>query len=168
MSASRNGVSSRWALVGLAVLLLATAPAIPQPPQPPPRPPAKPAPRLEPVAETKLLMQGLNDANFDALSLRLVQNKPANLKDWSLVRGQALLIAEAGNLLMLRPPRNQGQDAWLDHCRDLREAATTLARHAANQDYPHSRAALRDLAGACNQCHQTFRVNVQIAPAGER
>ena len=64
MSASRKGVSSRWALLSLAVILLAAAPAVPQPPPRPGTPPPRPAPRLEPVAETRLLMDGLTRANY--------------------------------------------------------------------------------------------------------
>src|SRR5262245_17985539 len=114
MSASRKGVSSRWALPALAVFLLAAAPAVSQNPS---RPPAKPAPRLEPVAETRLLMDGLNRANFRGLD-RLLKEKPTEIEAWTFARGQALLIGETANLLMLRPPRNQGQDAWLERSRD--------------------------------------------------
>jgi hypothetical protein len=160
MSASRKGVSSRWALLSLAVFVLAASPAVPQTP-------TRPAPRLEPVAETQLLMQGLNDTNLLALSQRLIQRKPATVKEWTTARGMALLIAESGNLLMLRPPRNQGQDAWLERCRDMRDAATSLARYAANQDYARCRVGLRELAGTCNRCHQAFRVNVQVGLEGD-
>src|SRR5207247_369538 len=75
--------------------------------------PAQPkfVPRLEAVAETKLLMEGLNQANFRGLE-NLLKQKPADLEAWTFARGQALLIAETGNLLLLRPPRNQGQAAW--------------------------------------------------------
>jgi hypothetical protein len=167
MSASRRSVSSRWALLGLAAVLLAAAPAVPQTPSRPGT--TRPAPRVEPVAETRLLMDGLTRANFRGLErvLQDVREKPADLEAWTHARGQALLIGETANLLMLRPPHNQGQDTWMERCRDLREAATTLARHAANQDYGRCRADLRDLANTCNRCHQTFRVNVRVAPEGE-
>jgi hypothetical protein len=169
MSASRKGVCSRWALLSLAVIVLAATPAVPQ------NLPRPPVPRPEPVAETRLLMDGLTRTNFRGLDQQL-KEKPADLEAWTFARGRALLIAETANLLMLRPPRNQGQDAWLEHCRDLREVATNLARHAANQDYTRCRVDLREMAGTCNRCHQTFRVNVQVGlegdspgrPAGER
>jgi cytochrome c556 len=45
---------------------------------------------------------------------------------------------------------------------DMREAATTLAKHAANRDYDRSKAALVDVTNTCNRCHQTFRVPVEI------
>lgn len=128
--------------------------------------PQKPAHKLEPVAETRLLMEGLNQANFRGME-RLLKEKPADKESWAFIRGQALLIGETGNLLMLRPPRNQGQDAWMDHATALRDAATDLARHAANRDYERSRAGLISLANTCTRCHQTFRVPVQVVPFAE-
>src|SRR5437016_6311219 len=71
---------------------------------------AKITPKLEPVAETKLIMEGLLHANFRGLE-RLLNQKAPDAQAWKFARGQALLVAEGGNLLMLRPPKNQGQQA---------------------------------------------------------
>ena len=120
-------------------------------------------PKPEAVADTRLLMEGLNQANYRGLE-RLLKDKPAEVEAWTFARGQALLIAETGNLLMLRPPRGKGQDAWMDHAAELREAATALARAASKRDLDRSRNAFRDLAGTCNRCHQDFRVTVRLAP----
>src|SRR5438105_15939040 len=65
-------------------------------------------PRFEALAETKLLMEGLNQSNYRSLE-KLLKEKPADADTWTFARGQALLIAETGNLLLLRPPRNQGR-----------------------------------------------------------
>ena len=80
------------------------------------------APRLVSVAETKLLMEGMTLPNYRGLEHHL-QQKPAGVDEWTLVRGQALLVAETGNLLMLRPPKKQGLDAWMQQSADLRSAA---------------------------------------------
>jgi cytochrome c556 len=141
------------ALAGAAVTCWAAAPA-----------PAKPAqPRLEAVAETRLLMDGLAQANFRGLE-KMLKDKPADADAWGYTRGQALLIAETGNLLLLRPPRNQGQEAWMDRSTALRDAAKSLAKACGNRDYEASRAAFGDVANACNRCHQTFRISVRIVP----
>jgi hypothetical protein len=116
------------------------------------------------VAETKLLMIGLNQANFDGLS-RLLRKKPNDAEAWTFIRGQALLIAETGNLLLLRPPRDrQAQTEWNYRSVDLRVAATTVARAAAAQDYAGARSALADLANSCNRCHQVFQIPQRIVP----
>jgi hypothetical protein len=138
----------------VAALLLTTS-AVPQPPA------AKAPPKLEAVAETRLLMDGLAQANFRGLD-RLLRQQPADAEAWAFARGQALLIAETGNLLMLRPPRNPGESTWMEHAGAMREAATRLARSAGDSDYARSRVALAALADTCNRCHQRFRVPVRI------
>lgn len=146
----------RGLLAGLALSLLAPSPG-------PAQPPARPSPRLEAVAETRLLMEGLNQANFRGLD-RLLRQKPADAEAWTFARGQALLIAESGNLLMLRPPQNPGQTAWMERSMELRSAAARLARAASDRDYERSRAGLVEVAGACNRCHQSFRVSAKVIP----
>jgi hypothetical protein len=170
---------SRYAIImALAVGLIwtpgAPSQSVPRPDpryRPYPYPPAgslQPAaprltPKLEPIAETKLLMEGLTNANFRGLE-RLLRQKPADVQAWTFARGQALLIAETANLLMLRPPRGQGQAAWFERAMDLRRSATDVGRAAAAQDYGRSRSAFVELANSCNRCHQAFRVNVEIIP----
>jgi hypothetical protein len=153
------------ALVALAALLAwARGGATQQPPrQPAAQPGAKVTPKLEPVAETRLLMEGLAHANFRGIE-RLLREKPAEVQAWTFIRGQALLIAETGNLLMLRPPRSQGQPVWFDRATELRKSAGELARTAGAQNYAQSRAAFVSLANTCNRCHQSFRVPVEITP----
>jgi hypothetical protein len=154
--------SSRFRTWGFAVMLgalcLFTAPIQSQPGK------AKSPPKLEPVAETKLLMNGLAEPNCRGLS-KLLAEKPREAETWELARGRALLIAETGNLLMLRPPKGKdGQETWLTLAADLREAATLLARSTADKDFLKSRSALASVANSCNHCHQSFRVNTRIEP----
>ena len=68
----------------------------------------KVAPKFQAVAETKLLMEGLAQANYRGLE-SLLKQKPGDDATWAFARGrERLLIAETGNLLLLRPPRRQG------------------------------------------------------------
>jgi hypothetical protein len=149
------------AFVGIA---LSQTPA-PVPPRQvaPKSPTTAAAPKLEAVAETKLLMVGLAQPNYKGLD-RLLRQRPDDAANWSYARGQALLIAETGNLLMLRPPKTQGQAAWFERAAELRTKATGLARTIAAKDFDGSRVAFVDLANTCNRCHQTFRVPVEIEP----
>src|SRR5579859_6079693 len=109
------------------------------------------APKLVSVAETKLIMEGMTMPNYRGIAHQL-EKKPADVETWAFVRGQALLIAESGNLLMLRPPKNQGQDAWMRNAAELRETGTELARQAAARDFDKTRAAFGDLTNTCNRC----------------
>jgi hypothetical protein len=136
--------------------LLAAGPAVPQTG-------GRVTPRPVPVAETRLLMEGINLPNYNGLE-HLLRQRPGDAEAWTFARGQALLIAENGNLLLLRPPRNQGREVWLDRAAELRNAAVRLARDAARQDYLRSRREFSALADACNHCHQTFRINTRLTP----
>ena len=120
-----------------------------------PRPTGKVAPRLEAVAETKLLMEGLAHANFRGME-KLLRQRPGDVQTWTFLRGQALLVAETGNLLLLRPPHNQGQSLWMERATVLRAQAVKLARAAARADYATCKAGLRELATACNRCPRTI------------
>jgi cytochrome c556 len=125
------------------------------------------APKLEPVAETKLLMEGLAEPNARALG-KMLNGKPAGAEAWAFARGQALLLAETGNLLLMRPPRARAsQDAWMNHAADLRDSATALARAAAAKELAQARTALANVGNACNRCHRAFGTGPRVDPFGE-
>jgi hypothetical protein len=147
-----------------AVAILATCMLLPAAQTQPKAAPAKAKHTLEPVAETKLLMEGLVNPNVRALG-KLLREKPADAEAWGYARGQALLIAEAGNLLLIRPPKTpEGEEPWMKAAGELRDAGSALARAAAAKDYTKSRTALAAVANTCNRCHQTFKVAARIDP----
>lgn len=123
-----------------------------------------PGPRLEPVADTRLLMDGLAKPNFDGLGKHL-RDRPGDAETWEFVRGQGLLVAESGNLLMMRPPKSRPeQDAWMAKAADVRAAGTKVAKAATDRDYLAARAAHAELANACNRCHERFQVKTRVSP----
>ena len=147
------------ALVGLGGAFLSSAHSQPAK--------GKIVPKLEPVAETKLLMEGMAEPNTRALG-KLLAAKPKDAEGWAFARGQALLLGEMGNLLLMRPPKTRaGEEQWMTHAGELRDSATALARSAAAKDYLQARTALAGVANACNRCHQSFRVGVRVDPFGE-
>lgn len=160
-----------WAAVGLAGaagLCVSAAQPVAQPKQPVgvtiQGKQATPVP--EPVADTKLLMNGLAAANMRGLG-KTLRDKPTEAEAWGFARGQALLVAETGNLLMLRPPKGTGRDDWLGYAGDLRDAADKLARAAVAKDYPKARAGLAAVANVCNRCHQASQVAARVDPFAE-
>jgi hypothetical protein len=132
-----------------------------------PAPQAQFTPKFEALAETRLLMEGLAQPNYRAVEKHLEGKGPPDVDTWTFARGQALLIAETGNLLLLRPPRNEGRDTWMRRAMDMRQAAGDLSRQLANRNLQRSRDALSELTTQCNRCHQTFRVPTRIVPNGE-
>jgi hypothetical protein len=122
--------------------------------------------KLEPIAETKLIMEGLAQPNYKGVE-KILRQKVEDAQQWTYGRGQALLLAETANLLMLRPPKNQGQEAWFYRTVEMRDAARELARTMGTKDYGESRARFVQLTNSCNRCHQQFQVKVQIEPWAE-
>jgi cytochrome c556 len=124
--------------------------------------PRRSGPTLEPIAETRLLMEGLAHPNFKALD-RQLQEQPEDAEAWQFARGQSLIIAETANLLMLRPPKNaRAEEVWMSRATDLRDSASKLAKATAANDLSRSRAALAGVASSCNRCHESFRVEVRL------
>jgi hypothetical protein len=124
----------------------------------------KASPKLEPVAETKLLMAGIAEPNLRGIG-QILKNKPKDVEGWAFARGQALLVAETGNLLMMRPPQGRDpQDTWMALAAELRDNGTALARSIAAKDYVQSRTALATTANTCNRCHQRFSVAARVNP----
>jgi hypothetical protein len=162
---TRNAIRVAAGLAVTCGSLLLASQALPQGtlrPAPAPRP----APTLQPVAETRLLMEGLNQPNFKGLE-KILKEKPTDDEAWVFARGQALLVAETGNLLLLRPPKNAGEDVWMQHASALRESASKLARSIAKHDHEASKSGLTDVANACNSCHKAFRSSVRVTPFAE-
>ena len=97
----------------------------------------------------------------------MLTQKPADAQPWTFARGQALLIAETANLLMMRPPQMEGQSAWFEKAMALRSRAADLAQTLSRKDFDRARVGLALVADSCNRFHQTFRVPVQIEPFAE-
>lgn len=158
-----RNIRSRW-LVGLGVLAVGIPSlALSQPDVPLS---SRAQPKLVAVAETKLLMEAMAMPNYKGFE-RLLKGKPDDTEAWVFARGQSLLLAETANLLLLRPPTNQGKDAWNKSAIELREAATRLARSASSRDFDDSRSKFIQVTNACNRCHQSFRVATKLTPFQE-
>jgi hypothetical protein len=147
----------RLAATSILALLLLLTPGSAQ------RPAPAFTPKFEVVGETRLLMEGLAHSNYRSLA-KLLRAKPTDLDTWVFARGQSILIAETGNLLLLRPPRNTGRDTWMKLAMAMRSEAAEVARAAGSRDYTAATANLTRLTDSCNRCHTTFRVPVRVSP----
>jgi hypothetical protein len=117
-------------------------------------------PRLVPLAETRVLMDGINWPNFIALQQGL-KRPPRDERSWLALRDNALLIAENGNLLLMRSAGKKA-DAWTDRAVSLRTVAARLAEASAEHNASRGRQVLLELARTCDRCHDTFQTGVQI------
>jgi len=114
-----------------------------------------PAAGVRAVADAKqlhdILISPASDAVFDASS-----NPPKDEKGWTAARNQALLLAEAGNLLMVgNRVRDNGN--WMKMSRALVDAAALAATAAEKKDAQALEAAADPITVACMECHRPYR-----------
>src|SRR3954466_4505855 len=129
---NRSMIVRAAVLSGLACLLLTAGGPAPTAPRAEAQQPKQATftPKFEALAETRLLMEGMANPNYRSLH-RLLKDKPADNETWAFARGQALLLAERGTLLLRRPPRNNGRDTWMKLAMAMRDEAAELARKTA-------------------------------------
>lgn len=80
---------------------------------------------------------------------------PKNNKGWKAVKANALILAENGNLLMLRAPDEDAAE-WNELSAQLRDQGGKLYRAAKKRDYDVAHAEYVKFVTACNQCHERF------------
>ncbi|MEZ6065824.1 MAG: hypothetical protein R3B90_08985 [Planctomycetaceae bacterium] len=89
---------------------------------------------------------------------RLVANlkqAPADRAGWKIIKSDALLLAEAGNLLLMRGPEEH-RDLWAKHSVEVRELGSKLYAAGKARSYDDARPAWEALIKSCNSCHDSF------------
>ena len=147
----------RWAVAAVAALIVAGAAALPVHGEP-----QKAATGAKTVASTGVktvasvgeIMQTMtipfSNAVFEAGG-----EAPKDDKAWAAVRGQAVALAEAGNLLMIGG-RAKDHAAWMKFSRAQVDAAETVAKAAAAKNADQLSAAADALYETCASCHKVY------------
>lgn len=150
---------------------------------------APPVPAYMPDATIKDLMQNVVDTSADVVWLSvtmvqshegLVETKPKNDEEWNKVRGGAITLAEAANLLMipgrrvarpgeksetpgveLEPEQMQAliekdRAAWNRRASALHDAAMAAVRAAEAHDADKLFAVGEQIENACEGCHRQY------------
>jgi len=134
-----------WVRVGLFAALAVT-----------PAAQRAPATGVRAVADSKqlhdILISPASDALFDASAA----NPPADENGWTAARNQALLLAEAGNLLMLGS-RVRDNGNWMKMSRALVDAAALAAAATEKKDAKGLESAADAITVACMECHRPYR-----------
>jgi hypothetical protein len=122
---------------------------------------------FKPVADIKQLMQAVVDPSADAVweSVKTTftkegmdERQPRTEAEWAHVRNNAIMLTEAGNLLMM-PPRAKDGGEWMTRSQELIDTAS-IALHAAeakNVDQLYTVGGLID--DACEHCHKKYWPN---------
>lgn len=80
---------------------------------------------------------------------------PADNAAWKGIKSDALILAEGGNLILLRGP-DEKREAWRKHSIEVRSAGAELYRAGKAKDYPAAKAKWATLLMHCNACHDDF------------
>lgn len=83
---------------------------------------------------------------------------PTNDAEWTVLQGQALMVAEAANLLMM-PAHMRDEERWLADARLMRDAGAAAFKAAKNKDLPALEQLNDAMYQSCVTCHQHYRPN---------
>jgi len=90
---------------------------------------------------------------------------PQDDKEWLSIQRNAVLLAESGNVLLMRAPAG-GQSDWAKAAKILVDAGAAAYKAARAKDANALMAVAQPLNSACTTCHKQYRAN--IAGPGER
>jgi hypothetical protein len=95
---------------------------------------------------------------FQPAYLRLQAAMAAEPKDnagWKAIKAESLLLAEGGNLLLLRPAADEAAD-WNAHAVQTRQLGSQLYAAARKKDFTNARKSYEAMLIRCNACHNQF------------
>ena len=81
---------------------------------------------------------------------------PKTGAEWTALEGQALMLAESANLLMM-PGRARDQKQWMDDARLMLEAGAAAVKAAKTKNVEAIAALSDQLLESCTTCHRHYR-----------
>jgi hypothetical protein len=116
----------------------------------------KAVPKLEPVeADMHEFMEYAFEPFYKSLR-ESMKSEPADKRAWKPVKANSLVLAENGNLLMMRGPDGDDKKAWNALATDMREHGRLLYQQAKKRDYTQARKHYETFITKCNACHEKF------------
>jgi hypothetical protein len=120
------------------------------------------APPFQRVGTVSQLMIDIIYPSSDAL-FYIERSPPKNEVEWNVIRTQALMLAESGNLLMMAG-RARDQGDWMRDSKMLIDVGASAYKAAAAKDVTAILALNDQLNAACVTCHQQYRPNYHKKP----
>jgi hypothetical protein len=115
------------------------------------------APDTKPVEDD---MHEFMEYVFQPTYLRLkasMKDEPQDNNAWKAIKSDSLILAEGGNLLLIRLPDDKDEaDTWKEHAVSVREFGGQLYRTAKKKDYEASVNHYLSMINRCNSCHDAF------------
>ena len=85
----------------------------------------------------------------------LMATEPADKNAWKGIKADALILAEGGNLLLLRSPTDDAA-TWSELSAAVRESGGKVYEAAKKKDYKAARQHYEVMLNKCNACHDKF------------
>ncbi|WDI44002.1 hypothetical protein [Bremerella sp. P1] len=80
---------------------------------------------------------------------------PENNQGWKAMKAGSLILAEGGNLLLIRQPEKDAAD-WNKHSTEVRDFGGKFYRAAQAKDFENASANYKSMVQSCNACHHQF------------
>ena len=112
---------------------------------------------FQPVGTMSQLMVDIIYPTSDDL-FYIGRTPPSNDREWGVIERSALMLAEAGNLLMM-PGRARDQGDWIKDSKMLVDAGTAAFKAARAKDMDAILALNDQLVVSCTTCHMQYRPN---------
>jgi hypothetical protein len=142
----------------IALFAIAAA-ALAQATSTPPRPPTRNVGTM-----SELMVRIIYPAS-DAL-FYIESRTPKTDSEWGALEGQALMLAESANLLMM-PGRARDQKEWMTYSRLQLDAAADALAAAKKRDVDGIVLVGERLLESCTACHKAYRKDYGRKPARE-
>jgi hypothetical protein len=110
---------------------------------------------FQPVGNMRELMIDIIYPTSDAI-FYVDRDEPKTQHDWDVLRGQALMLAESGNLLLMEG-RARDQKNWVMESKMLIDLGGKAFKAAQAKDLDGLRALNDPLNAACVTCHFQYR-----------
>jgi hypothetical protein len=91
---------------------------------------------------------------------------PKNDAEWIALEGQALMLAESANLLMM-PGRARDQKQWMADAKLMLEAGAAAVKFAKTKNVDAISGLSDQLLESCTSCHKHYRPGYGQKPQGE-
>lgn len=113
------------------------------------------APTFQPVGTNLQLMKGIVIPSSNVI-FNVPSQAPKDDAEWTNVQNNALMLAEAGNLLMMTG-RAKDNGEWMKDARALVDAGTAAFKAANAKDVNKLGDAGDDILTACETCHNKYK-----------
>jgi hypothetical protein len=111
---------------------------------------------------SQLMMSMVYPAANDIL-LSIHRGGPKDDKEWAALERSAVLLGEAGNVLMM-PGHAMGQGDWMTHARVLVDTGAAVSKAARAKEVQALATVSEPLNDSCTACHKQYRPNVFPQP----